>query len=243
MQDKLCFKGELPEFESKLNSLDYEIKSKREIPHGFQLEMTNGTKINWFPYNGTIAPTGKHELQEQFRTKWAEGSVSDDGVLVTNAKKKVFVVHGHDENAREQLELILRKLGLNPFVLQSTGGGGNTIIEALESAINSGTTQSDYGIVLLTPDDVGHSAAQEEATALPRARQNVELELGMLLSALGRNRVSILKKGTLEVPSDIQGLLWIQFENHVRETVPKLSQNLQSAGIQLDGKDIADASS
>ena len=127
--------------------------------------------------------------------------------------------------------------------MQSTGGGGNTIIEALESAVNSGTTQSDCGIVLLTPDDVGHSAAQEEATALPRARQNVVLELGMLLSALGRNRVSILKKGTLEGPSDIQGLFWIQFENYVRETVPKLSQNLQSAGIQLDGKDIADASS
>jgi predicted nucleotide-binding protein len=50
----------------------------------------------------------------------------------------VFVVHGHDAVAREQLELILLKLGLDPFVLANTGGGGLTIIEALEAEIGAG---------------------------------------------------------------------------------------------------------
>ena len=38
-----------------------------------------------------------------------------------------------------------------------------------------------------------------------RARQNVILELGMLLVRLGRKRVAILHKGSLELPSDITG--------------------------------------
>jgi predicted nucleotide-binding protein len=44
-----------------------------------------------------------------------------------------------------------------------------------------------------------------------RARQNVVLELGMLLSSLGRSKVAILMKnpGKMERLSDIQGLLYI----------------------------------
>jgi predicted nucleotide-binding protein len=43
-----------------------------------------------------------------------------------------------------------------------------------------------------------------------RARQNVVLELGMLLAKLGRPRVAILLKNqaTMERPSDLQGLIY-----------------------------------
>ncbi len=133
----------------------------------------------------------------------------------------------------------MHKLGLEPFVLANTDGGGLTIIEALEAEI----TGTAFGIVLLTPDDVGYARSEGADKAEPRARQNVVMEMGMLLAALGRSRVAILKKGHLEVPSDANGILYIPFNDHVRETVPKLVGRLTNAGFQLDQLAITKASS
>lgn len=95
------------------------------------------------------------------------------------------------------MELILHKLGLNPFVLANTGGGGLTIIEALESGIGPKQSQARFGIVLTTPDDMGYAKGEGSDAAQPRARQNVVLEMGMLISAAGRANIAILMKGHL----------------------------------------------
>jgi predicted nucleotide-binding protein len=153
---------------------------------------------------------------------------------------KIFVAHGHDREARDQLELILRRLGLEPFILQNSDGGGRTIIEALEQNIYR---EAAFGIVLMTPDDYGYTKTQSDADRKPRARQNVILELGMVMAALGRSRMAILQKGVLERPSDTDGILRIEFNDHVREIVPKLVQRLQAAGFQISAGVIAAASS
>jgi predicted nucleotide-binding protein len=67
------------------------------------------------------------------------------------------------------------------------------------------------------------------------------LEMGMLLARLGRARVAILKKGHIEQPSDTHGILYLPFNAHVRETVPKLSGRLAEAGFELSPNDIATA--
>ena len=51
--------------------------------------------------------------------------------------------------------------------------------------------------------------AECEVHAQPRARQNVVLEMGMLIARLGRTNVAILKKGHVEVPSDAQGIVYL----------------------------------
>jgi predicted nucleotide-binding protein len=145
----------------------------------------------------------------------------------------IFVVHGRDHEARDQLELVLRRLGLEPFVLQVTGGGGDTLIEALERMIGK-SAQSSFGIVLVTPD-MGYLNNSEKAEdAKPRARQNVIMEMGMLLSSLTPRRCAILQKGFVELPSNMGGVITIPYNNHVRETVPKLVQRLQGVGFKLD---------
>src|SRR5690606_22259487 len=121
---------------------------------------------------------------------------------------KIFIVHGHDTQALEQLELILRRLGLDPFILQNNDGGGNTIIEALEQQIYQ---EAAFGIVLMTPDDYGYAKTKGDEATQPRARQNVILEMGMVLASLGRERMAILKKGALEHPSDVDGVLRLDF--------------------------------
>ncbi|MBZ5709618.1 TIR domain-containing protein [Nannocystis pusilla] len=154
---------------------------------------------------------------------------------------RIFVVHGHDEQARDQLELVLHKLGLEPFVLQNSGGGGLTIIEALEKEIAT-PNRTHFGIVLMTPDDMGYSAKDGASAAAPRARQNVVLEMGMMIAALTRSKVAILKKGHLETPSDAAGILYKGFNMHVKEVVPWLVDRLRHAGINVSADLVTRAS-
>lgn len=221
-----------------------------------QLRTYNGGVINLFN-NGTVQFQGKSEaklelekrialLIENETTVYSESSGAESNVkevVKTDKAKKVFVVYGHDDVAREQLELILLKLGLDPFVLSNTSGAGNTIIEALENEILNPEKNCEFGIVLMTPDDMGYAISDGESKIEPRARQNVVLEMGMLLSALKRERVVILKKGHLEAPSDTHGIIYLPFNNHVKEVVPKLVQRLEVVGFELSKENISRASS
>lgn len=198
-----------------------------------------GEILNWWPSKGTLQFQGQN--QDAFRASlWTAlaGSAPATAISVA-ANAKIFLVHGHDRDARDQLELVLMRLGLTPFILQNADGESKTIIEALEQNIYR---EAAFGIVLLTPDDFGYSKAAGETEKQPRARQNVILEMGMVMAALGRQKMVILKKGALEMPSDANGILYIEFNDHVREIVPKLAQRLQGAGFQIDPKKIAEAS-
>jgi predicted nucleotide-binding protein len=103
------------------------------------------------------------------------------------------------------------------------------------------SAQSAFGIVLLTPDDMGYLQEERPEDAKPRARQNVILEMGMLLASLTRRRCAILQKGFVDLPSNMGGVITIPFNHHVREAVPKLVQRLQDAGFKLDPTDIGRA--
>ena len=197
-----------------------------------------GEILNWWPSNGTLQFQGKN--QETFQELLAEGLDCPPPLTpsTATANAKIFVVHGHDRDARDQLELVLMRLGLQPFILQNADSGGRTIIEALEQNIYE---EAAFGIVLLTPDDYGYAKTETEADRKPRARQNVILEMGMVMAALGRSRMAILQKGVLERPSDTDGILRIEFNDHVREIAAKLAQRLQAAGFIVDPQRIAAA--
>ena len=154
--------------------------------------------------------------------------------------KHIFIVHGHDSAARDQLELALHRLGLKPFILMNTSGGGKTIIEALEGKIGRDFT-SDFGIVLMTPDDFGYSKKDGDKKVEPRARQNVILEAGMLLASLTRLRMAIVVKGHLEMPSDLHGIIHLAYNDHIKEIVPKLCERLKEAGFDLEANQISAA--
>lgn len=187
----------------------------------------------WSETKGTIwfdgPPAVKAALTEKVEALLSSGAVAAPAA----ADSTIFVVHGRDHEARDQLELVLRRLGLAPFVLQVTGGGGDTLIEALERMIGK-SAQSSFGIVLATPDDLGYLKTEKPEEAKPRARQNVIMEMGMLLASLTRKKCAILTKGYVELPSNMGGVITIPFNDHVRETVPKLVQRLQEAGFDLD---------
>lgn len=212
--------------------------------------LSNGAVVSLYQ-TGTLlvqgVPQAKLEVEtvinERLGIAPAQQPITATAPHVESAKK-IFIVHGHDHTAKEQLELILHKLGLpDHFILQNTGGTGLTIIEELEREIGQGQRETRFGIVLLTPDDMGYSKRDGETNVQARARQNVVLEMGMLLSSLGRSKVVILQKRHLEQPSDAAGILYLNFNDHVRETVPKLIQRLRQAGFTFSEMQVASASS
>lgn len=252
--------GTLDDLRTKIEGCGFNLAETKDQEHGHQIKTAEGAVVNWYPSTGTVSVQGKATVKRQFEEAWAayegnpvsrrttndspgETPSPDAPANPASASKKVFIVHGHDDTAREQLELVLHKLGLDPFVLANTGGGGLTLIEALENEINPGANQARFGIVLMTPDDMGYSKTDGAENAQARPRQNVVLEMGMLISAVGRGNVAILKKGHVEVPSDAQGILYIPFNDHVKETVPKLTDRLRAAGFVLKPEYITRASS
>jgi len=252
--------GTLEDLRNIRKGCGFKIADVIEQGNCYQLKTDDGAIVNWYPSTGTLQLQGKKDPRDRLLDAWntymgtstsvldgrASPETVSDPVAPTNVatgNKKVFVVHGHDTAAREQLELIHHKLGLDPFVLANTGGGGLTIIEALEAEIGPKGNQARFGIVLMTPDDMGYAKTAGLDNAQPRARQNVVLEMGMLISAVGRPNVAILKRGHIEVPSDAQGILYIPFNDHVKETVPKLADRLRAAGFVLNPEAITRASS
>ena len=142
--------------------------------------------------------------------------------------RKVFVVHGHDEAAKEATARFLEKLDLQPIILHEQSSGGRTIIEKFEKY--SGDV--GFAVVLLTPDDLG-AARKEKDKLQPRARQNVVLELGYFLGRLARNRVCALYKGGVELPSDIQGVIYVEMDD-AGAWRTKLAQELVEAKCPIN---------
>ncbi len=54
----------------------------------------------------------------------------------------------------------------------------------------------------------------------PQARQNVVLELGYFVGLLGRKHVCALCKGGVELPSDYDGVAWINMDSDWRLLMP-----------------------
>jgi predicted nucleotide-binding protein len=150
---------------------------------------------------------------------------------LAGAIRKVFVVYGHDTQARTQLEAMLRRWQVEPLLLDQLPSGGQTIIEKLESV----RRDANFAVVLATPDDEGYAKGKPDEKAF-RVRQNVALELGMMLAHLGRPRVAILMNGDvkMERPSDIQGLLYIPFKDSVEEAKVTLANEMTAQGISID---------
>lgn len=140
----------------------------------------------------------------------------------------VFVVHGHDEAAKLTMVNFVKTFNLNPIILDEKANEGQTIIEKFEAHAG----EAGYAIILLTPDDVG--AAKDNANDLkPRARQNVILELGYFMGQLGRNRVCVLYRGNVELPSDIHGIAYVPMNNPA-EWQLKLAKEMKQTGLPID---------
>lgn len=154
-------------------------------------------------------------------------AIVQDATVRPVPARKVFIVHGHDEAAKLEVARFVERLGLEPIVLHEQLNRGQTIIEKFERH----AAEAGFAIVLLTPDDMGYRAGQQDQ-AVARARQNVILELGFFVGALGRQNVVALNKG-VEIPTDLQGVIYEPMDERGAWRT-NLAREMRSAGIAVD---------
>lgn len=114
---------------------------------------------------------------------------------------KVFVVHGHNNEKKEAVARLIEQQEIQAIILHEQANQGATIIEKIER-------NSDVGcaVCLFTADDIGQPKTASNGSA--RARQNVVFEAGFFMGKLGRDKVIIIADHDVEMPSDLQGIVY-----------------------------------
>ena len=140
--------------------------------------------------------------------------------------KRVFIVHGHDELLKTKTARFVERLGFEAVILHEQANKGMTIIEKIEA-----NTDVGFAIVLYTGDDKGNiKDAADKGELKERARQNVVFEHGYLIAKLSRAHVVPLVSGSVELPSDISGVVYVDDSNWPIE----IAKEMKGAGYAID---------
>lgn len=141
------------------------------------------------------------------KNKFQNMALSQAKVVARN-KRKVFIVHGRDNEAKQEVSRFVEKLGLEAIILHEQASAGMTIIEKIEHYSND----ADFALVLYTACDHGRGVHESNIPPKNRARQNVVFEHGYLMAKLGRENVCSLVKGDIETPNDISGVVYVSLD-------------------------------
>ncbi len=146
----------------------------------------------------------------------------------------IFIVHGHDNAHKYELMRLLDRTAIesDSIVLHEQTNSGATILEKFERHAQT----ASCAVVLLTGDDEGR-LRDGDAPLHPRGRQNVILELGVFIGLLGRSHVVVLKDPDVEVPSDLNGLVYITLDSAGGWRY-ELLKELAAMGIKVDANRI-----
>ncbi len=163
--------------------------TEEKIPYGTLFRCPDGEIFTVYDKGKFTAQGTQTTLTGEIKS-WQKAGCPTTGVAVARvvasapakADQPVFIVYGHDSTSRDAIELLMRRMGLEPIILQNLPAAGDTIIEKLEHYLGE-HGKVGFACVLLTPDDEGHKAGLPEERKY-RARQNVVLELGMVLASL-----------------------------------------------------------
>lgn len=170
----------------------------------------DGAEIDWT--TGSVKLRRKREpfcptfLRSDFNDYFFEKSVKaavTQEVPVTS--RKVFVVHGRDNEAKNDVARFLSKIGLEEIILNERPNIGRHLLTKFQDESEG----ASFAVVLITPDD---ECGLPGAPLRKRARQNVVFELGFFIGRLGPSRVAALVKGDVEKPSDFDGVGYIDLD-------------------------------
>lgn len=155
--------------------------------------------------------------------------VNENKIVKSNKKfsKKmdtVFIVHGQDNELKNEIARFIEEIGLNTIILHEKENKGDTIIEKIERY----SEEANYAIILYTPCDKG--CKNNENDLKPRARQNVIFEHGYFVAKFGRKNVVAILKDNVEIPSDISGIVYINYKDYKFD----LMKELKSVGFNIN---------
>jgi predicted nucleotide-binding protein len=153
----------------------------------------------------------------------------------TSDSKKIFLVHGRDDAAKNEVELFLRAIGLDPVILHKRPNAGRHLLTKFREESEG----ANFAVVLMTPDDVG-GIADPAVGSQPRARQNVVFELGFFIGKLGPANVAALMAPAVEKPSDFDGIAYIPYSVG-SSWKNELARELHHAKVRFDAASVLTA--
>lgn len=222
-----CLKSELPENFVKSNFADFD-RHLHFVIYFLEKRDFGWMKSNFLDIKDRDLPSIKTKIQERtIKQKTPEEPKKE----ISQPSKNVFIVHGTSHEPIRELKEMLSNFGLNPIILHEQPSGSRTIIEKLEKYSDVG-----YAFVILTPDDVGGPSKDRRILRFEgkeRARQNVVLEFGYFMGFLGRDRVCCLYTGDIELPSDMQGIVYVPFKDSIKELRNTIIKELKEADYEI----------
>jgi hypothetical protein len=129
---------------------------------------------------------------------------------------KVLLIHGHSDDWLRVRDWLQKTRNQEVVVMQQEFRAGRTLPEKFEQL----AAQVDVAIAIATPDDVGRSLKSKGSSK--RARQNVWLEVGWFWGRLGRDRILVLSRGEIELPSDLSGIEYHEYQKNPVECADQL---------------------
>lgn len=134
-------------------------------------------------------------------------------------KNAIFIGHGKDRAAVDQLKELLSQMGLKSVVAQDEPHAGRPISQKVADCMR----ECGAGIFVVSGDD---NATDTDGNTTKRARQNVIYELGAASFLYGQ-RIVIFKEAGVEFPSDFSDLGYIEYEKgHLSDKFAELIREL-----------------
>lgn len=133
-----------------------------------------------------------------------EGLLGEAGVG-RGGSSTVFIVHGWDTELKYATKNYFQNtLNADPVILHEQSGGGGTLIDKFERH----AAKCSLAVILLSEQDEPREGLADP-TAERRPRPNVLFEMGYFFARLGREGVILLRRGNVELNSDVLGIEWI----------------------------------
>ncbi len=172
------------------------------------------------------------EIADEEQTE--AGAVGIAGPKVRSLpSNKVFLVHGHDNEAKSEVARFLSKIGLEEIILHERPNAGRHLLTKFQEESEG----ASFAVVLITPDDEG---GLPDEMPRKRARQNVVFELGFFIGRLGAANVAALVKGDVEKPSDFDGVGYISLDP-TGGWKGLLARELKAAKVPFDAEKVFEA--
>jgi predicted nucleotide-binding protein len=138
--------------------------------------------------------------------------------------KKIFLIHGHAEGLlRELRDLLEKKLNLECIIMKEQSNKGDSVIEKFERTAKD----CGYAFAILSPDDV----VENNGTTYFQARPNVLFEMGWFFGRYGRRNLCIIKHEDTKMPSDLDGIISLEYSKNISSIYLDMEQELKAVGF------------
>lgn len=209
----------------KYGEKSYELNNFREYSFSLTLYTLDTTELQFIEACAEDLKAVKAIFANYLEDMQEDNSDFENDVRkkISNNYKNVFIVHGHDAELKEATARLIERQGIKPIILHEQANKGATIIEKIEA-----NSDVQAAICLFTADDVGKGKKEEKENT--RARQNVVFETGYFIGKLGRKNIVIISDNGMELPSDLQGVVYKDTLNWKFSVL----KELKAIGYQID---------